>query len=61
MCVVWMKRREKVNNPMAQLYMLGENPAVTHIGLAISIRQLVAVWGSDQRGRPLTGDVIGRR
>jgi hypothetical protein len=33
MCVVWMKKREKANNPMAQLYVLGENPAVTHIGL----------------------------
>jgi hypothetical protein len=56
-----MGRREKVSNPMAQLYVLREKPAVTHIGLAISIRELDAVWGSDQRSRPLTVHVKGRR
>jgi hypothetical protein len=55
-----MEEKEEVDNPMAQLYLVGEKPAVTHIGLTISIRQLDAVWRADQRNRPVTAHATGR-
>ena len=58
---VEVKERES-EQPNGSTTLLGrENPAVTHIGLAISIRQLDTVRGSDQRRRPLTADVTGKR